>query len=83
MKGRWGMLEKSENAHDKFTRIAEARTQKIIDMIRLLGNCSNTYVYEYSQNDVEKIFTAIESELKASKSKFNNGGGKDKRFTLK
>ena len=49
------MAEKNETPNEKFLRIAESRTQKIIDMIRLLGNCSNQYVYEYSKKDVEKI----------------------------
>ena len=32
-----------ETNRERFIRIAEARTQKIIDMIDLLGNCSNQY----------------------------------------
>jgi hypothetical protein len=72
----------NESAHDKFIRLAESRTQKILDMLRLLGNCSNTYTYEYSQKDVDKIFAAIENELKATKSKFQNSN-KEKKFSLK
>lgn len=30
-----------ESKHDKFVRLAEARTNKIIDTLQLLGNCSN------------------------------------------
>ena len=45
-----------ESKKDKFVRIAEARTNKIIDMIRLLGNCSNKASYEYSKEDIRKIF---------------------------
>ena len=29
----------AETKRDKFVRIAEARTNKIIDMVQLLGNC--------------------------------------------
>ena len=29
----------AETKKEKFVRIAEARTNKIIDMIKLLGNC--------------------------------------------
>lgn len=61
----------NESKNEKFVRIAEARTNKIIDMIRLLGNCSNTSTYEYSKEDVKKIFGAIESELKIAKAKFD------------
>lgn len=66
----WMNSPMAETKHEKFVRLAEARTNKIIDMLRLLGNCANTNVYEYSQNEVEKIFNALESELKESKKKF-------------
>ena len=61
---------KRETNRERFVRIAEVRTQKIIDMIDLLGNCSNQYNYEYTQKDVEKMSTAIESTLKSSKARF-------------
>ncbi|MBP5405032.1 MAG: hypothetical protein J6Y74_03700 [Clostridia bacterium] len=73
---------KPETNRERFIRIAEARTQRIIDTIRLLGNCSNSYVYEYTSKDIEKIFSAIESELKTAKSKFTDAGTKDSRFKL-
>ena len=59
-----------ETRRQRFKRIAGARTNKILDMLKLLGNCSNTGNYEYSENDVKKIFNAIEAEVKASKAKF-------------
>ena len=74
-------MEKESN-RERFVRLAEARTQKIIDTIRLLGNCSNTYVYEYTSKDIDKIFSAIESELKTAKAKFTGTGGKETRFKL-
>ncbi len=73
----------SETKHDKFVRIVEARTNKIIDMIRLLSNCSNKSTYEYGENDVKKIFSTLEQELKNCKSKFQNTGDKDNKFTLR
>lgn len=72
-----------ESKREKFVRLAEARTNKIINMIQLLGNCSNKNIYEYSQQDMERIFAAIESELRATKRKFNVGGSrKNNKFTL-
>lgn len=76
------MADKNETPNDKFKRVASARTQKIIDMIELLGNCSNQYVYEYSQDEVEKIFSAIETELKIAKDKYKGKGKIKERFTL-
>jgi len=34
------MEKKSESKRDRFVRLAEARTNKIIDMLQLLGNCA-------------------------------------------
>lgn len=61
---------KKETKREKFVRMAEARTIKIISMIRLLGNCSNRLAYEYSDKDVNKIFSAIETALADAKKRF-------------
>lgn len=63
-------MKNKESNRERFIRIAEARTQKIIDMLDLLGNCSNQYNYEYTQKDVDKMFSAIETSLKTNKAKF-------------
>lgn len=73
----------TESKHDKFIRVAESRTNKIIDMLRLLSNCSNTATYEYTDEDVKKIFFALESELKACKSKYQDNSNKESKFTLR
>ncbi len=72
-----------ETKKERFVRIAEARTNKIIDMIRLLGNCSNKSAYEYSKEDVRKIFTAIENEMKTAKAKFDSSSDDSIKFKLK
>lgn len=73
-----------ETKRERFVRLAEARTNKIIDMVRLLGNCSSTSNYEYTEEDVRKIFTAIERELKITKAKFTGQDEqKEERFTLR
>ena len=72
-----------ESKHDKFVRLDEARTNKIIDTLQLLGNCSNTSVYEYTEAEVEEIFQAIEQELQEAKKKFTKAEPvKSSRFTL-
>lgn len=59
-----------ENKFDKFKRVAEYRTNKILHMLDLLGNCSNKNVYNYTDEQVKKIFSAIETQLVISKNKF-------------
>ena len=73
-----------ESKREKFVRLAEARTNKIIDTLQLLGNCSNTSAYEYTQKDVDQIFQAIELEVREAKKKFSKGENeKSSKFTLK
>ena len=78
-------MANTESKSERFVRIAEARTNKIIDMIQLLGNCSNRAAYGYTKDDIKKIFGAIESEHKNAKAKFDIGDSdvKEKKFTLR
>ena len=76
-------MKEKETKRDKFVRLAEARTNKIIDMLQLLSNCSNSNVYDYTQQDVDKIFNAIDAEVKEAKKKFSKiESKKNPRFTL-
>ena len=61
----------NETKEEKFKRIATARTKRILNDLRLLGNCANTSIYSYTEEDVNKIFSAIEKELKRVKALFN------------
>ena len=60
----------SKDKRKKFVDIAEARTNKILDMIHLLGNCSNRNNYEYTDADVNQIFSVLENELKECRKRF-------------
>jgi len=60
-----------ETKEQKFKRIATARTRRILEDLRLLSNCANTSNYSYTAQDVNKIFSAIEKELKRVKGLFN------------
>lgn len=76
-------MKEKETKRDKFVRLAEARTNKVIDMLQLLSNCSNSNVYDYTQQDVDKIFNAIDAEVKEAKKKFSKiESKKSPRFTL-
>ncbi|MBE6154862.1 MAG: hypothetical protein E7163_04755 [Firmicutes bacterium] len=72
------MNEKEE----RFIRIAEKRTNKILEQIRLLSNCSNKNNYSYDDQQVDKIFKAIEKELDLAKKKYIMNKDKNK-FSLR
>lgn len=67
---------------ERFIRIAEQRTNHILETLRLLGNCSNRSNYHYSDEDIRKIFGAIEREVKNTKNKFLGIVDKPDRFKL-
>lgn len=71
-----------ESKTDRFRRVAEARVNKIIKMIRLLGNCSGTGVYEYTDTQVAYIFSALQSELDKAKRRFRKPLLRKHRFSL-
>ncbi|MDD5015676.1 MAG: hypothetical protein PHW73_11395 [Atribacterota bacterium] len=69
-----------ENREQRFKRIAEKRTDKILNDLRILANCSNKSSYAYTEEDINKIFRAIEEELKHVKAKFKIS--RSNKFTL-
>lgn len=71
----------NETKHEKFIRLAEARTNKALDQIKLIGNLSDKSTYEFSEEEVNKIFAHIEKEMKIAKSRFN-GTEESKKFKL-
>lgn len=74
---------RQESKSERFRRVAEARTNKIITMIRLLGNCSNRLVYTYEKEQVHQIFVAIREETdKAVKRFMDPKQAYKKRFSL-
>lgn len=76
------MATKTEK-QEKFIRLAESRTNKIIDMLGLLGNLSNTTNYSYSEEQVNQIFDCLETELQTQREKFyKKQEPKKKKFRL-
>ncbi|MDD5456258.1 MAG: hypothetical protein PHV30_04410 [Candidatus Margulisbacteria bacterium] len=49
---------------ERFEKVAAKRTQKIIALLDLLGNCSNKNNYEYNEKDVDKMFRIIRNKIK-------------------
>ncbi len=69
---------------DNFKRISENRVSKILAMLAQLTNLGNSSYYEYTDEDIEKIFKAIELETKKSKETLlrRNKNKNPKRFEL-
>ena len=67
---------------DNFKRIAENRVNKIIDMISKLENLHNTSFYEYTDEQIENIFNAIQKELDKQREQFKKESKNKKKFEL-
>ena len=58
----------------KFVDLAEARVNKALKDIQLIGNLSNKAAYEFTDADLKKIFSSLQKALDAAKGKFSKGG---------
>ena len=59
-----------ESRKDKFKRLAEKRTTEVLEKLRILGNLSNKSSYEFYEDDINKIFKAIDEQVRLMKSRF-------------
>jgi len=67
----------------KFVELAQARVNRAIKDVRLIGNLANKSSYEYSEEDAKRIFRALQKEIETAKSRFTgDSGGKDNEFKL-
>jgi len=55
----------------RFEKVASARVQKIINLLNLLGNCSNKNNYDFSEKDVDLMFSEINHTLKNTKNRYD------------
>jgi len=65
-------MTNKESKQQIFCRLATQRTNAVLHRLQILGHCANPQLYDYSEEDVRKIFRAIDSEVKAIKAKFSN-----------
>ena len=67
---------------ERFIRIVESRVNKILYNLDNLGKCSNKRNYEYSEEDVRRIFREIERKVKETRLHFQDGARSKGRFRL-
>lgn len=64
----------------RFKRLASKRTNIVLKRLEVLGNCANRSAYEYTEEEIGKIFSVIERKVKEIKGKFYFP--KEKEFKL-
>lgn len=63
-------VPKKESKHERFLRVAEARTNRAANMLRLLGKCGNTRNYEYTDEEVKAIFSMLKKALREAEKRY-------------
>ena len=62
--------QEEDEKNKKFVRIATLRTRMVLRFLRRLRGCSNRSRYSFTDVQLQKIFSAIESELVKTKTAF-------------
>ncbi|MDD5711005.1 MAG: hypothetical protein PHV43_02825 [Candidatus Colwellbacteria bacterium] len=70
----------NESKRERFKRLATTRTNTVLKRLKVLGNCANRSVYDYTEEEINKIFSEIEKAVRESKAKFHFS--KSKEFKL-
>lgn len=70
-------INKNESNRDRFKRLATLRTNTVLKRLKVLGNCANRSTYEYTEDDINKIFSEIDKTVKDTKAKFHYSKRKD------
>lgn len=68
----------------KFVKLASARVTKTLKDIQLIGNLANRSNYDYTDEDITKIFRALNEEIASCKKRFELSNKKSgaAKFTL-
>ena len=55
---------------EKFVELAEARVNRTLKDMQLVGNLSNRSAYEFTEADVKKVFAALQKGLDSARARF-------------
>ena len=76
------LSEQEQRKSDRFRKVAVRRVQEIVKKMRLLRNCANRNNYHYTEEQVNKIISTIDSEWKKVKADFNSSKSNKEEFSL-
>ena len=62
---------KNETKRVRFQRLGASRTNQVLKRLKILGNCASKSLYEYTKDDVERMFSAIDRRLNKTKVRFD------------
>ena len=68
---------KNEIKRERFKRLAALRTNAVLRRLKVLGNCANRGAYEYTEEEINKVFSEIERKARETKAKFHFPANKE------
>ena len=64
-------MDEKSLRRQRFVNVASRRVQKILEQLDTLANCSNKANYDYTEDDVKKIYNAIKEKLRNTEALFD------------
>ena len=71
---------KGETKEIRFKRVATKRVQRVIDSLKSLSQCSNERMYSWNNEQLEKMWFAIDESYKSCKEGFEKSKPEEFRF---
>lgn len=75
-------VPENESKADKFIRLGEYRVNKVMDAVERLEHLANRSNYEYTEEQVEAMFSIMETKLAEVKGRFAPKKGKEDTFSF-
>ena len=63
-------IKDDETPDARFKRLATLRVNNVLQKLDVLGNCANRSYYEYTEEEIDKIFNTIDKKIRDTKSLF-------------
>lgn len=67
-----------ETKADRFKRLATSRVKKVLTAMDILSNCSSRTTYEYTPEQVEKLFSYLDKGIEDLRLAFGTVKAKEK-----
>lgn len=61
---------KGESKDERFKRVVQKRVQNVLDSLRRLSQCSNKRMYDWNEEQLKKIWAAVDKEIDHCKASF-------------
>jgi len=76
------MMKHDEVKAARFKRLAEKRVRRVLEDIRIVSNLHNRGLYDYTPDQLRKMFGAMKEALSKAEARFRGEEKHEKEFEL-